>query len=412
MKVAVIGGGASGLMAAGRCASLGNSVDLFEANEKVGKKLYITGKGRCNVTNYSEPQEHLNNVVNNYKFLYSAEYSLTSFDIIDFFEKLGVPIKIERGNRAFPVSDKSSDIISALNRYNQQNGTNIRLNEAVISIEKKDNKFTLTTKYGVYNNYDATILCTGGLTYKSTGSTGDGYIFAKKFGHGVTKILPGLVPIILSDGYIKTLEGLSLKNVTLKAKYCDGLTKEFFGEMLFTSNGISGPIALSMSSYINKYDNVALEIDFKPALTDEKLCSRISRDIDELKEKQVSTLISGLLPKVLVNVFLNKAKIDPSRRNKTLNTIEINNIVQLLKHFAISYAGLDKLDYGIITCGGVETSEIDPHTMQSKLVPGLYFAGEIIDVDALTGGFNLQIAFSTGYVAGSLMGFKGVNIWL
>ena len=401
MKVAVIGGGASGLMAAGTAAKNGHMVDLFEANEKVGKKLYITGKGRCNVTNYSSPNEILENIVTNSKFMYGSLYSFTSFDVVDFFESLGVKIKIERGNRAFPESDKSSDIIKALERFNKKHGVNILLNHKVLEINRDNNNFQISTICGTYNNYDATIICVGGKTYSATGSVGDGYDFAKKFGHGVTEIKPALIPILLNDEFIRELEGLSLKNVSLIAKQDKNIFKCIFGEMIFTSNGISGPIALSMSSFINRQNNIDLYIDLKPALTKEQLRLRINRDIEEMRESQIGTLMSGLLPKSLAFVFIKKLGFDFSRKNKTLNTQEIDKLIIMLKEFKLEYKGLDKLDYGIITSGGVDVKEINPKTMESKLVKGLYFAGEVIDVDALTGGYNLQVAFSTGYVAGN-----------
>ena len=370
-------------------------MDLFEANEKLGKKLYITGKGRCNVTNACEPNEVLGNVVSNNKFLYSSLYSFTSYDTITFFENLGVPIKIERGNRAFPESDKSSDVISALKRYLDKSGVNVMLNTKVLDVQKINNLFIINTISGMYKDYDATIICTGGCTYSATGSTGDGLKLAEKFGHTITPIKAGLVPILIKDNFVKSLEGLSLKNVTLKAYVKNKPFKEFFGEMLFTSNGISGPIALSLSSYITKQEDVRLFLDFKPALSYEKLLARLNRDILQLKEKQVNTLMQGLLPKAFVNVFLKRLNIDCSRKNKTLLAREIEQIVSLLKCFELQYNGLDKLDFGIITSGGVSVKEIDPKTMQSKIISGLYFAGEVIDIDALTGGFNLQLAWST-----------------
>ncbi|MBE7082550.1 MAG: NAD(P)/FAD-dependent oxidoreductase [Clostridiales bacterium] len=400
MKIAIIGGGASGLMAGGICASKGCQVDIFEKNEKVGKKLYITGKGRCNVTNCCDNVELLQNVVNNNKFLYSAFNQFNSYDTINFFVDLGVSIKVERGNRAFPNSDKSSDIIKALERFNLSNGVKIHLNHSVMQIKKDNNKFRITTNCGVYDNYDATILCVGGKTYSATGSTGDGYEIAKSFGHNITKIVPGLVPLLLADNYVKSIEGLSLKNVTLSAYQNGKLFKSLFGEMLFTANGISGPIALSMSSYINKLENVNLKLDFKPALTNEQLLARIEREIDDNRQIQISTLLASLLPKAMIDPFLQKLAFDKTTKVKSLNVKDIKKIVLLLKSFDLKYKGLDKLDYGIITSGGVDTKEINPKTMESKLVKGLFFAGEIIDVDALTGGFNLQIAFSTGYLAG------------
>ncbi|MBE7074417.1 MAG: NAD(P)/FAD-dependent oxidoreductase [Clostridiales bacterium] len=401
MRVAIIGGGASGMMAAGICAKNGNEVDLFEANNKLGKKIFITGKGRCNVTNCSSNENILNNVVNNSKFLYSALNAFGSYDTISFFEDLGTPIKVERGERAFPMSDKSSDIIKALTKFLSINRVNILLDNKVTHITNKENMFTIITNCGTYNNYDATICCTGGLTYSATGSTGDGYNFAKNFGHTIIDLKAGLVPILLKDTFVKNIEGLSLKNVALKAYVNKKLYKELFGEMLFTSKGISGPIVLSMSSFINRQSNVDLYIDFKPALSYEKLLARLKRDIDNNKQMQISSLLAGLLPKAFIEPFLYKLNIEKTYKVKTLNAIHLTNIITLLKQFPLTFDGLDKLDFGIITSGGVNIKEINPKTMESKLVKRLYFAGEVLDVDALTGGFNLQIAFSTGYVAGN-----------
>lgn len=399
MRVAVIGAGASGLMSAGFCAFNGHQVDLFEANEKVGKKLFITGKGRCNVTNACDTNEILANVVTNPKFLYSALNNFTSQDTINFFENLGVELKVERGNRVFPVSDKSSDIIKALERFCISNGVKILLNHKILSIEKSDNTFNINTVCGMYNTYNAIICCTGGVTYSATGSTGDGYKFAKNFGHKIIDTRPGLVPIILSDNFVKDIEGVSLKNVKLIAYNNKKLYKEFFGEMLFTAKGISGPIALSMSSFINRKTDIELAIDFKPALKIEQLIARIERDILTLREKQIDTLISGLLPKALVKPFLSKIDVNPTSKAKTLNTKQISTIANMLKNFKLNYVGVDKLDFGIITSGGVDVTQINPKTMESKLVSNLYFAGEVLDIDALTGGFNLQLAFSTAYTA-------------
>lgn len=401
MKIAVIGGGASGMMAAGVCAKNGHNVDLFEANEKLGKKIYITGKGRCNVTNCSDAEEILRNVVNNSKFLYSALYAFDSFSTINFFENMGIPIKIERGNRAFPESDKSSDIIKALSNFDIKNGVKILLNHKVINIYKSGDFFNINTTFGMYNTYDSVICCTGGMTYSATGSTGDGYKFAKNFGHNIVEPRPGLVPILLKDNYINNIQGLSLKNVKLIALKNGKVYKEIFGEMLFTSNGISGPIVLSMSSYINRQNDISLKIDFKPALTNEQLHKRLLRDIESIKEKQTSTLIGGLLPNSLIEPFLSKCNIDKCKKVKSLTTKDIDCIVYTLKNFDLLYNGVDKLDYGIITSGGVDIHEINPQTMESKLIKGLYFAGEVLNVDALTGGFNLQIAFATGYLAGN-----------
>jgi len=402
MKIAVIGGGASGMMSAGVCAKNGNQVDLFESNEKLGKKLFITGKGRCNITNNSTNEEFLENVVNNNKFLYSSLNNFNCSDTIKFFNDLGLETKVERGKRVFPCSDKSSDVIKTLERFLIKNKVNILLNSKVEEILIQDEKFIIKTNRSIYKDYDKVICCTGGKTYPATGSTGDGYKFANKFGHNITDIKPGLVPIILNDGYIKQIQGLSLKNVTLKSFVNGKPFKELFGEMLFTHNGISGPIALSMSSYINKKENITLMLDFKPALSDDKLTDRIKRDIQELYNSQVSTLLAGLLPKALVEIFLDKVKIPKDTKCKSLNITQISSIVNLLKNFKLEYKSLERIDFGIITSGGVNVKEINPKTMESKLVKNLYFAGEVIDVDALTGGFNLQIAFSTGYTAGQI----------
>lgn len=404
MRVAVIGGGASGMMSAGVCAQNGHEVDLFESNEKLGKKIYITGKGRCNVTNACEPSDFLASVVTNSKFLYSSINAFDSFATIKFFDSLGVPTKIERGNRVFPVSDKSSDIIAGLNRFLLINNVHVLLNTCVNDIRKIDDKFCLDTKCGVYNDYDAVICCTGGMSYSATGSYGDGYVFAKRLGHDVVTLHPALVPILLKDKFVKDVEGLSLKNVKLIAFNNNRVIKELFGEMLFTSNGISGPIALSMSSYINKLDAVSLKIDFKPALTVKQLEDRITRDIDKNREVQTSTLMAGLLPKALVAPFLQRAEIDLKTKVKSLSVKQIQALANNLKSFKLNFLELDDIEYGIVTSGGVDVKQINPKTMESKIVKGLYFCGEVLDLDALTGGFNLQIAFSTGFTAGMAIG--------
>lgn len=401
MRVAVVGGGASGMMAAGVCAKNGNEVHLFESNEKLGKKLYITGKGRCNVTNASTVNDIMSNIVTNASFLYSSLNAFDSNSTMDFFENNGVELKIERGNRVFPVSDKSSDIIKALKNNLVQNDVKVFLNTKVLSIDKINNKFYITTTCGKYNNYDAAICCTGGASYSATGSTGDGFVFARNFGHEVSDLKPALVPIILRDDFVKDVEGLSLKNVNLVACKNKKIIKEFFGEMIFTSKGISGPIALSMSSYINREQDIDLFLDLKPALTSEQIVNRLKREIDKNKHIQVSTLMCELLPKSLVKPFLHKSDITHSTCVKTLNVKQIEKIASNLKKFELSFSGVDKLDFGIVTSGGINVKQINPKTMESRLVPGLFFAGEILNVDALTGGFNLQIAFSTGYAAGN-----------
>ena len=406
LKIAIIGGGAAGMMVAGKLAAFGFEPVLFEKNEKLGKKLYITGKGRCNITNYCSEIEFLDNVVNNTKFLYSAIYAYTPQYIVDLFNKLGLKTKIERGKRVFPESDKSSDVISTLKNYCINNGVIVKLNEQVLSIQNND-AFYLKTNLNNYK-FDVVVIATGGKTYKLTGSDGSGYLIAEQLGHSIVKPVPGLVPILLSDNFIQDLEGISLKNVNLIAKKNNKLFKSLFGEMLFTHNGISGPIVLTMSSYINREvkTDIDLFIDFKPALTHEKLILRIQRDIETFENKQISSLIMSLLPKNMTTIFLKICKIDKNRKCKTLNLKEIETIVSNLKNFKLSYNGTYDLDFGIITSGGVNTKEINPKTLESKICKNLYFAGEVIDVDALTGGYNLQIAWSTANLVADSIIFK------
>lgn len=402
MKVIVIGAGASGLMSAYACAKNGNKVLILEKNEKVGKKLYITGKGRCNVTNNCDANEFLNNVVNNSKFLYSSLNEFSPSDTISFIENNGVKLKTERGNRVFPTSDKSSDIIKALKNACTTCGVEINLNEEVIDIDKSD-KFKVKTSKNTYV-CDAVIVCCGGYSYKATGSTGFGYKLAKKFGHTLVDIKPGLSPIKIKDKFVSDVEGLSLKNVELSAYYNGKCIKKLFGEMLFTRDGISGPIVLSMSSYINKFKDVELCLDLKPALSEEKLENRLIREFDVNKNSQINTVMKNLLPSSLILTFLDYCNIPSNLKVNSIKVEQRKTIVHNLKHFKLNFDRLYDIDYAIITSGGVSVKEINPKTMESKLASNLYFAGEVLDVDALTGGFNIQIALSTGYCAG-----KGVN---
>ena len=400
MKICVIGGGASGMIAAGFAKNENNQVVLFEKNEKLGKKIYITGKGRCNVTNNTEVQEFMKNVVSNPKFLTGCLYSFTPNDLMQLIEENGVKLKTERGNRVFPVSDKSSDIIKALEHFVRNSGVEVRLNENVVNIAQNE-KFIIKTDLNEYT-FDKVIIATGGLSYKSTGSTGDGYKFAKLFGHSITELKAGLTSISLKDEYIAKLEGISLKNVTLNT-YINGKKKfEEFGEMLFTKNGISGPIVLTTSSKIAKFkqDEVSFTIDFKPALDYVTLNNRLLREFNANINKNVSNVISELLPSRLVSAFLDVCNINEYKKVNTITKQERQSIITNLKAFPITFEKVDKIDNAVITIGGVKTSEINSATMESKIISGLYFAGEVIDVDALTGGYNLQIAFSTGYVAG------------
>ncbi len=399
MDVIVIGGGASGLMSAYKCAINGLNVVLLEKNEKVGKKLYITGKGRCNVTNACEPQEFFKNVVTNPKFLYGSIYSFTPNDTIDFLEKFNVKTKIERGNRVFPESDKSSDIIRALYNACIKSGVTIMLNQEVVDAYKNNDKFCVKSKTQDFI-CDALVLCTGGNSYQSTGSDGFGYKLARKFGHTIIDIKPALCPIKLKNKWIKSVEGLSLKNVQLSAYTEDKLVIKEFGEMIFTSNGISGPIVLTTSSYINRKNNIKLYLDFKPALTDEKLENRLIREFDANKNSQIKTIINNLLPKNLVNIFLDTCKIDKTQKINSITVEQRKNIVNNLKKFKLDFDSLYDINYAIITSGGIDVKEVNPKSMESKLVKNLFFAGEILDVDALTGGFNIQIALSTANSVG------------
>ncbi len=393
MKVAIIGGGAAGLMAGGFLEKKGYNVSIFDGNEKCGKKIYITGKGRCNVTNDCDCEEYLANVVNGNKFMRSAINQFTPFDTKEFFENLGVSLKVERGNRVFPVSDKASDIIKAL-LYHCKN-CNIHLNEKVEFLNKQQNDFIVKTNQNTYN-FDRVIIATGGMSYPATGSKGDGFKFAKMFNHHVIKPRGALVPIELNDNFCSELAGLSLKNVLLKAEF-DEKVKSLFGEMLFTHNGISGPIALSLSSFIADAKNVKLSIDFKPALSLEQLEDRLLREFSANLNKNITYIIKGLLPNSLVPIFLSKLSITGDLKINSVTKQQRQKIIQLLKDFKLSFKGLYPVEAGVVTGGGVDLKEINPKSMESKIVEGLYFIGEVLDVDCLTGGFNLQTAFSTAY---------------
>ncbi|KGF10289.1 FAD-dependent oxidoreductase [Tissierellia bacterium S5-A11] len=396
MKIAIIGGGPAGMMA-GIIASRHGQVSLFEKNEKLGKKLYITGKGRCNLTNNKDISEFFPAVVRNPEFLYSAFYQFTNQDLQNL---IPLDFKVERGDRVFPQSDKSSDIIRALEKILREAGVQVYKNTPVLDLEKED-QFILKTKEGT-QAFDRVILATGGKSYPVTGSTGDGYRFAQKFGHSLVPLRGGLVGILLEDSFVKDLEGLSLKNVSLKARGDRKLS--LFGEALFTGQGLSGPIALTMSSYINRWKKVDLALDLKPGLTPEKLDQAILRDFQEGPNKEIQTILAGRLPHRLVDVFLSVLGLDPHKKVNEITKAQRKSLVETMKNFPLHYGGLDKLDHAIITSGGVDVKEVDPSTMESKKIPGLYFCGEVLDLDALTGGYNLQIAFSTGHLAGESAG--------
>lgn len=402
MKIAVVGGGPSGIIAAGFAGSRGLDVTLFERNDKLGKKLFITGKGRCNVTNNSPISDFFDKVITNSSFLYSSFYSFTNEDIMNLIERYGVKLKVERGNRVFPISDKSSDIIKAFEKFLKDNNVKIKLNTRINNIEYNNGKFTLISENGYEDIFHRVIISTGGKSYPATGSTGDGYEFAKKLGHSIISLKPSLVPMEIEEDWVKSLMGLSLKNVTLKAFIRDRLVHEEFGEMLFSHYGISGPIVLSMSNVINKYENqkIKLKIDLKPALSNEKLDERILRDFDLFKNKQIKNGLVKLLPQNLIPIVIRLSSIDESKPINQITKEERRKIVDTIKGIPLTFKKFRPIEEAIVTSGGVSTQEIDPSTMESKLVPGLFFTGEVIDVDALTGGYNLQIAYSTGYLAG------------
>lgn len=408
--VIVVGGGAAGMFAAIAAAKNGHQVTLYEKNEKLGKKIFITGKGRCNITNAADMEELFDAVVTNSKFLYSSFYGYTNQNVIDFFEDAGVPVKIERGNRVFPFSDHSSDVIRALEREMKKVGVKVCLNTEVKSVEAEKGKFNkVVLKDTTTQTADACIVATGGLSYRSTGSTGDGFRFAENVGHKVTQCFPSLVPMETKEPWICELQGLSLRNV--EAKILDGKKELYkdFGEMLFTHFGVSGPLIISASSYVGKKfmdkngqkKELTLEIDLKPALTEEQLDQRVLRDFEENHNRQFKNAITKLFPTKLIPVMLELGGIDPEKKVNSIEKEERKQFVHLIKHFRMTLTGLRDYPEAIITKGGVNVKEIDPGTMESKLVKGLYFAGEVLDLDALTGGFNLQIAWSTGYAAGN-----------
>ena len=408
--VIVVGGGAAGMFAAIAAAKNGHQVTLYEKNEKLGKKIFITGKGRCNITNAADMEELFDAVVTNSKFLYSSFYGYTNQNVIDFFEDAGVPVKIERGNRVFPISDHSSDVIRALEREMKKVGVKVCLNTEVKSVEAEKGKFNkVVLKDTTTQTADACIVATGGLSYRSTGSTGDGFRFAENVGHKVTQCFPSLVPMETKEPWICELQGLSLRNV--EAKILDGKKELYkdFGEMLFTHFGVSGPLIISASSYVGKKfmdkngqkKELTLEIDLKPALTEEQLDQRVLRDFEENHNRQFKNAITKLFPTKLIPVMLELGGIDPEKKVNSIEKEERKQFVHLIKHFRMTLTGLRDYPEAIITKGGVNVKEIDPGTMESKLVKGLYFAGEVLDLDALTGGFNLQIAWSTGYAAGN-----------
>jgi len=401
-KVVVIGGGASGLFASYASACKGNQTILLEKNEKLGKKIYITGKGRCNLTSSVSIEEFFNNVVSNPKFLYSAINNLSPKDTMLLFENNGLKLKIERGNRVFPLSDKASDVTKTMERLIVSNGVDVRLNTTVNDILIEDGcvKGVNTDKGKI--SCDSVIICTGGISYPLTGSTGDGYRFAKELGHSITDIKPALVGIELVGNDFLQMQGLALKNVKLTAKHNNKSVYEDFGELLFTHFGISGPIVLSCSSKINKLNvsDVELFIDLKPALDEQTLDKRLLREFAENNVKNLSNVMRSLLPSSLINCVMRQARLYRDKKCCEITAVERRNLLFAIKSLSFRVSKLRPVKEAIITSGGVNVKEISPKTMESKLIKGLFFAGEVLDVDAFTGGFNLQLAFSTGYTAG------------
>ena len=407
----IIGGGPAGLMAAISSAKNEDKVTIIEKMNSCGKKLLITGKGRCNITNNAQMDKFMANTPTNPKFLYGVFNNFTNKDIIELLESEGVKTKVERGERVFPVSDRAQDVLEALlhilKKENVQILTNTTAKRIITDAEK--NVLGVELDDGKEIKADKIILATGGKSYPVTGSTGDGYRIAKDLGHTITKIEPSLVPLTSHDEVCKKLQGLSLRNVAIQLQICDKVVYKDFGEMLFTHFGVSGPIVLSASSYlvktknieqILKEDKVELEIDLKPALSEEKLDARILRDFEKQKNKQFKNSLDKLLPQKLIPVIIEKTNINESKKINEITKQERQKLVNELKHFKISINGTRPIEEAIVTSGGINIKEINPKTMESKLINGLYFAGEIIDVDCLTGGYNLQVAWSTGYTAG------------
>lgn len=403
-KVAVIGGGPAGMMAAVAAAGQGHQVSLWEKNEKTGKKLYITGKGRCNVTNDCGTEEFLQAVCVNRKFLYSAGYGFDSRSVMDFFEKQGLALKTERGGRVFPVSDHSSDVIAAMNRSLKEKGVQVCLNQEVAEVlTAEDGVSGIRLRSGRTVMADAVVVATGGISYRSTGSTGDGYRFARETGHQVTELYPSLVPMETAEDDPCRMQGLSLRNVEVTVR--DGKKELYrgFGEMMFTHFGVTGPLILTASTVIQKRlreHPLQLFIDLKPALDVQQLDARILREFEAGRNKQLKNILGALYPAKLVPVMTERSGISPEKAVRDITKEERQKLISLTKSFPLTITALRDYNEAIITRGGVSVKEIQPSTMESRLVKGLYFAGEVLDLDAVTGGYNLQIAWCTGYAAG------------
>lgn len=403
-KVIVIGAGAAGLMAAGKAAERGREVLLLEKNDRVGKKLLISGKGRCNITNSTDIEGLIQNIPGNGNFLYSPFYTFSNADLIELLHKEGLETKVERGGRVFPVSDKAQDVVQMLQRFAEKRGVKIQLNAPVDRIEVKDgNVKGVRLKDGSFIEGLSVVLATGGASYPGTGSTGDGYGMAQRLGHSVIPLKPSLVPLLTAEKWVSELQGLSLKNISITIQ--DRIGRKIFndfGEMLFTHFGVSGPVILSCSRHILhfNYRDVKLVIDLKPALDEETLDARLQRDFEKFSRKQFKNSLDELLPQKLIPVIIKLSQIPEDKPVNQITKTERRALAKLLKAFTLEITGSRPINEAIVTAGGICTDEINPSTMESKLVKGLYLAGEVIDVDAYTGGFNLTIAFSTGYTAG------------
>lgn len=402
-KIIIIGGGAAGLIASATAAKRGEDVTVIEKNSRPARKVMITGKGRCNVTNACfDLDDLINSVVTNKRFMYSAFSSFMPYDTIALIEEMGVPTKIERGNRVFPESDKAVDIVDALVKNAKQSGVKF-VEGTVISFNTENNVIkSVNLADGTVVDGDAFAICTGGLSYQSTGSTGDGYRLAESVGHSITDIEPALISLVASNGFIPKLQGLSLRNISIKLLDGEKEIYSDFGEMLFTHYGVSGPVILSASSHMThpKEHNYKIVIDLKPALDEQTLDKRIQRDFAENTNKDFINSLSKLLPNKLIPVIVKLSGIEPSEKVNQITKAQRQNLVHLLKNFTVNISDFRPINEAIITSGGVDVKEINPKTMGSKIIDNLFFAGEVIDVDAYTGGFNLQVAFSTGYLCG------------
>lgn len=412
-KIVVAGGGAAGMMAAIMAARNGQEVHIFEKNDRLGKKLFITGKGRCNVTNAGDMDNLFESVRTNSKFLYSAFYSFSNEQVMDFFEELGVRLKVERGNRVFPVSDHSSDIVRALQREMDRLGVCVNLNSEITNIIADEAGFnSIQLKGGERIEGDALILATGGVSYPLTGSTGEGLQMTEQLGHKIVELTPSLIPMVTKEDWVKEVQGLALKNVTVTIKQGKKRLYSDFGEMLFTHFGISGPLILSGSSYVTtaiKKGSLEVYIDLKPALTEEQLDARLLREFDEAKNKQFKNVLNGLFPQKLIPIMVRLSGIAPEKKVNEITREERNHFGKVIKNLPLTVTEFRGIEEAIITRGGVSVKEVNPSTMESKKVPNLFFAGEMLDLDAVTGGYNLQIAWSTGYLAGQNAGKTSVK---